>query len=125
MIKEGYFNQNGEPVVNLDLISASVEALIDTGFFGSLIVTRMMASDLDLQFEGVEEFYTVTGEMFTAPSYFTKIRWFGEEVKMPIAISDEISEALLGTRMLQGCRLTIDYAERAVIIEKAAAAERL
>jgi hypothetical protein len=44
---------------------------------------------------------------------------------MPIAISDEISEALLGTRMLQGCRLTIDYAERTVIIEKAAAAERL
>jgi predicted aspartyl protease len=68
MIEEGYFNQNDEPVVNLDLISASVEALIDTGFFGSLIVTRMMASDLDLQFEGVEEFYTVTGEMFTAPS---------------------------------------------------------
>jgi predicted aspartyl protease len=63
--------------------------------------------------------------MFTAPSYFTKIRWFGEEAKMPIAISDEISEALLGTRMLQGCRLTIDYAERTVIIEKAAAAERL
>ena len=56
--------------------------------------------------------------MFTAPSYSVFVNWFGESLKTPIAVSAEISEALLGSRMLQGCRLTIDYAEKTVKLEQ-------
>lgn len=120
MTIEGYFNENGEPVITLDLLSTSIEILIDTGFAGSLIVPKTRANDLALTFEGVEEFYTATGEMFTAPAYSITVGWFGERLIAPIAISAEIREALLGTRMLQGCRLTIDYGERTVQIERSA-----
>ncbi len=34
---DGYFNANDEPALTLDLISASIEVLIDTGFLGGLI----------------------------------------------------------------------------------------
>jgi hypothetical protein len=37
---EGYFNQNDEPVILLDLISASIEVLVDKGFAGSLIIPQ-------------------------------------------------------------------------------------
>lgn len=36
MTIQGYFNQNDEPVITLDLISTSIEVLIDTGFAGGL-----------------------------------------------------------------------------------------
>ena len=36
------------------------------------------------------------------------------------SLCDDVREALLGGQMLEGCRLTIDYAERTVQIEKVA-----
>jgi clan AA aspartic protease len=99
--------------------------LIDTGFAGGLIVPEKMASGLTLNFEGVDQFMTATGQEFFAPAHTVVTNWFGQRLQMAIAISAEVKEALLGGQMLEGCRLTIDYAERTVIIEKAAAAERL
>ena len=99
--------------------SGAIEVLIDTGFSGSLIIPQTVANDLALNFEGVEEFYTATGQMFLAPAYTVAISWF-ERLKAPIAVSADVREALLGGQMLEGCRLRIDYAERTVQIEKVA-----
>lgn len=125
MTIEGYFNDNDEPVINLDLISTSIEVLIDTGFAGGLIVPETLAIGLNLHFEGVDQFITATGQDFYAPAYTVAINWLGQRLEMPIAVSAEVREALLGGQMLEGCRLTIDYAERIVMIEKAASAQRL
>ena len=118
MTIEGYFNNNDEPAVTLDFASTSIEVLIDTGFAGSLIVPQSFANDLTLHFEGVEEFYTATGQLFTAPAYFAFVDWFGQQLKVTIAVSAEIREALLGNQMLSGCWLTIDYAERTVKVTR-------
>ena len=118
---EGYFNQNNEPAITLDLISTSIEVLIDTGFAGGLIIPEKMAIGLTLNFEGVDEFITATGQEFFAPAYTIAINWFGERLDMPIAVSAEVRDALLGGQMLEDCRLTIDYSGRTVKIEKAAA----
>ena len=74
----GYFNENDEPALKLDLISKSIEVLIDTGFAGSLVVPQNLSDDLVLQFEGFEEFYTVTGQLFVAPAYSVEANWLGE-----------------------------------------------
>jgi predicted aspartyl protease len=63
---EGYFNLRNEPVVRLDVGSLSVEALVDTGFDGSLIVPAEVADNMDLRFEAHQDFLSVTGEMFFA-----------------------------------------------------------
>ena len=64
---EGHFSENDEPSLTLDFLSASIEVLIDTGFAGSLIVPQMLAKDLTLLFEGVEEFFTVTARCSQRP----------------------------------------------------------
>lgn len=118
MIINGYFNHNDEPVVSLNLVSTSIEVLIDTGFAGSLIVPEALADDFTLHFQGVDEFLTATGQEFLAQAYTVGVNWFGQQLTVPIAVSAEVRESLLGSQMLQGCRLTIDYGERTVQIEK-------
>ena len=115
---EGYFNENDEPVIKINLGSTSIEVLIDTGFAGSLIIPQELSTDLTLNFEGFEEFYTVTGHVFVAPAYSVEANWFGERTKVPVAISADVKEALLGSQRLKNCRLTIDYDDRAVQIMK-------
>lgn len=115
---DGYFNASDEPAINLALNSASIEALIDTGFVGSLIVPHRLASDLELRFEGFEDFHTVTGQVFVAPAYTLETNWLGRRLRLPIVISSDVQEALLGSQMLKNCVLTIDYANRSVSIAR-------
>ena len=58
---DGYFNTNDEPAMKLDLITSSIEVLIDTGFAGSLIIPEHLSTGLELHFEGFEEFYLQPG----------------------------------------------------------------
>ncbi len=84
---EGYFNENDEPVIKINLGSTSIEVLIDTGFAGSLIIPQELSTDLTLNFEGFEEFYTVTGHVFVAPAYSVEANWFGERIKVPLRLA--------------------------------------
>ncbi|HMG74326.1 MAG TPA: hypothetical protein VK582_12560 [Pyrinomonadaceae bacterium] len=77
---DGYFNTNDEPAIKLDLISSSIEVLIDTGFAGSLIIPDHLSTGLELHFEGFEEFYTATGHVFVAPAYSLEANWLGQRV---------------------------------------------
>lgn len=113
---EGYFNANDEPAIRLELIPGSIEVLIDTGFAGSLILPEHLAKGLTLHFDGFEEFFTVTGDVFVAPSYSMDLGWLGEQVRIPVAVSRDVKEALLGGEMLKNCVLTIDYEGRLVNI---------
>jgi clan AA aspartic protease len=115
---EGYFNARDEPVISLQVGSLSIEVLVDTGFNGSLLIPGHVANQLDLRFEGPEEFQSVTGEVFLADAYSMEIDWLGTRITVPIATSREVSEALIGSHMLKDCRLTIDYKERSVIVFK-------
>ena len=113
---DGYFNLNNEPVVELDLGSSRIEVLVDTGFNGSLIVPSKIANRLDLKFEGPEEFQSVTGEMFLADAYSVEVDWIGRRIRVAVAASKHVNEAILGGHMLKDCRLTIDYGRRLVAI---------
>jgi clan AA aspartic protease len=109
---DGYFNVNDELVVELDLGSSRIEVLVDTGFNGSLIVPSQIANRLDLKFEGPEEFQSVTGEMFLADAYSVEADWIGRRIRVAVAASKHVNEAILGGHMLKDCRLTIDYGHR-------------
>ena len=81
---------------------------------------RVFHCPLGSNFQGIDEFVTATGHVFLAPSYTIAVNWFGRQLEMPIAVSAEVREALLGNQMLQGCRLTIDYEQRTVQIDTSA-----
>lgn len=115
---DGYFNANDEPAIRLDLGAGAIDILVDTGFTGSLILPDSLAGGLALRFEGFEEFYTATWQVFSAPAYSLEINWFGHLIKVPVAVSPDITEAILGGQMLKNCCLTIDYSDRTVTIIK-------
>ena len=115
---DGYFNARDEPVVRLDVGSLPVEVLVDTGFNGSLIIPGEVADQMDLEFEWLEEFLSVTGATFFVSICSTEIDWLGKRARVSLARSGEVNEALLGSQMLRDCRLTIDYANRTVNIVK-------
>jgi clan AA aspartic protease len=114
MQMDGYFNAIGEPAIQLDLGAGLIEILVDTGFAGDLILPSALASGLALQLEGIEEFYTATGQEFAVQTYSLEIEWLGQRRKVPVAVSAEMTEAVLGGHMLKDCRLTIDYHDRTV-----------
>lgn len=115
---EGYFNERNEPVVTLNIGSLSIEVLVDTGFGGSLIIPGNIAHQLDMKFEGPEEFQSVTGEVFLADAYSLGMDWLGGSIRVPVATSKEVNLSLLGNHMLKDCRLAIDYRHRTVTITK-------
>ena len=117
MIIEGYFNAHDEPIIRLDVGSSQIEFLVDTGFNGGLIIPDQLAEGLDIKYDkGLEEFCSATGETFLASRCTMEITWFGEAIRVPVATSAKVSEAILGGNMLKDCRLTIDYGHRTVTI---------
>jgi len=118
MQMDGYFNAYDEPAIQLDLGTGAIEFLVDTGFVGSLLLPDSLAGGLALHFDGIEEFLTATGQPVFAPSYFLGIDWLGQRTKVPVAVSPDITEALLGNQMLENSRLTIDYYDRTVTIAR-------
>jgi clan AA aspartic protease len=113
---DGYFNLSDEPVIELSVGSSRVELLVDTGFNGSLIIPSQIANRLDLRFEGAEEFQSVTGEVFLADAYSVEVDWLGNRIRVAVAASKHVKEAILGGHMLRDCRLSIDYGRRTVTI---------
>ena len=116
MQMDGYFNLNDEPAIELDVGSSHIEVLVDTGFNGSLIVPSQIGNRLNLKFEGVKEFRSVTGEVFLADAYSVEVDWMGKRIRVAVAASKDVNEAILGGNMLKDCRLTIDYGHRTVTI---------
>jgi clan AA aspartic protease len=98
---DGYFNLNDEPVVELRVGSSRLELLVDTGFNGSLIIPSQIGNRLDLRFEGPEEFQSVTGEVFLADAYSVEIDWLGDRIRVAVAASKHVKEAILGGQMLK------------------------
>ncbi len=117
MHMDGYFNENNEPAIGLNVGARQMEFLVDTGFTGSLIIPEELANDLEITYNlGLEEFHSVTGKAFPARSGSIAINWLGKRVQIPVSTSSEVSEALLGGHMLRDCCLMIDYGRRTVVI---------
>src|SRR2546422_11162805 len=98
---DGYFNANDEPVIQLDLGTGTIEILVDTGFAGSVILPDPLAAGLALRFEGFEEFYTATWQLFSAPAYSLEVNWFGKQIKAAAAVSPRGAEAKLEGQLLK------------------------
>lgn len=114
---DGYFNVRDEPVIGLDIGSSQIEFLVDTGFNGGLIIPEQTAEGLDIRYDrGLEEFRTANEATFLASAGSMEITWFEQAIRVPVATTQEVPEAILGGRMLKDCRLTIDYGRRTVTI---------
>src|SRR5947209_1402651 len=87
---------------------ASVRCLVDTGFTGALVLPRAFITNNALRIVGRETFITVEEHVIEADIAVAEVEWLGE-TQTRRAIVSEAGEAMIGTEMLIGTVLTIDY----------------
>src|SRR2546423_1765881 len=92
-----------------------VECIVDTGFDGALVLPGEIIERLGLAVISHEIIFMVGDLQDSADVALAKVRWLGEVRSVDVILKDDY---LLGTALLDGARLTIDYARHTVIIDK-------
>ena len=85
-----------------------VECLVDTGFNGSLMLPRSEAVRLKLTVLGRVPIIGVGRARSIADIAELEVEWLGQTRAVEVIISDG-DDALLGSLMLDGSRLMVDY----------------
>ena len=111
----GKVNDNREACVSINLSNVVVECVIDTGFTGALVLPQSLLETLHIEAFSQIDFRTVGGVWMTADITTIEIYWLGENRIIDVIVS-ESDDSLIGTELLDGARLTIDYLENTVII---------
>jgi clan AA aspartic protease len=116
--EKGFVTENLESVMKIQLVNGSeIECVIDTGFNGFLLLPRKFIEDNSMRFVGIESVTMVeqnTTEIEVASGI---INWLGKRLSVRILVS-ETGESLIGTEMLIGTILEIDYINSTVKITK-------
>jgi len=103
-----------EAVLRLRLAAGeTVECLIDTGFTGALVLPQELVARLKLPIVGCEVFEMVGGRRFVAGVALAEVEWLGRKTTFRVIVSED---TLLGTEMLDGCRLVIGYAAHTITV---------
>jgi clan AA aspartic protease len=109
----GHVNERREAVVEVWVKGARQRArttcVIDTGYTGTLVVSEGAASDLGMRYAGSVRVTLADGSMVVLPRYEAEIEWVGG-VRSILASAIPLGSALVGTKLLDGHRLAIDYA---------------
>jgi len=93
------------------------ECLVDTGFDGALILPRTLVARLQLPIIGQLVIQTVGGARSTAELALAEVVWLAETRTFEVIVSTH-DDSLIGTEMLIGARLVIDYVAGTVEISK-------
>ena len=96
---------------------AGIRCLVDTGFTGALVLPRDFITSNALRVVARETFMTVEEHVIEADIAVAEVEWLGE-TQTRRAIVSETGEAMIGTEMLIGAILTIDYVAASVTVAK-------
>jgi clan AA aspartic protease len=96
---------------------AAAECVVDTGFDGALMLPRPLVESLHLDIVGRLVFRSAGGTLTEADVALAEVEWLGEGRLYEVIVGAG-EDSLLGTEMLEGARLTIDYAARSAVIDR-------
>ena len=113
----GSVNSFREALVEIRLKGVAIECVVDTGFDGGLMLPRTLADRLQIPLIGRLTLEMVNGSKMIASVRLADIEWLEETREIEVIFSDG-NDALVGTELLTGTTLTIDYATRVVKILK-------
>ena len=88
-------------------------AWIDTAFNGGLAIPRQQVAELGLVNQSSAEAILADGRTVELETFACFLDWFGSTYETQVAASDG-AYPLLGTILLDGHRLAIDYAAKTV-----------
>lgn len=117
---EGYVSQVLEPVIEIGLSRAgtltNIPAVVDTGFSGHVCLSEQYLEQIDLTFRYVERYELADGAV-VVKDVFRGTIVFDEERREVNVILTASQDTLIGSSLLDGRRLTVDYLGRRVRIE--------
>ncbi len=95
------------------------DPVVDTGFDGDLCLPVKVAIQLGLELSGESIVELADGSKKQELSFLGSVFWQGHERLVKIFLTNS-EDALIGSGLMQGQKLALDYANRAVTIETAA-----
>jgi clan AA aspartic protease len=95
----------------------SIRCLIDTGFSGALVLPKEFVAKLEAIDVGRELFNVVGGNQMEADLVLVDVEWLGAKRLLRATVSKG-DDALIGTELLEGTVLTIDYIAATVTVTK-------
>jgi predicted aspartyl protease len=109
---QGEFGSNDELFFEIDLIAADgsellVDAMLDTGFSGWIVINAQDLDALDWLFVREDTLQMAQGNA-TFSIYVGKVRIDGQEFDIPAYAGEEVPEILLGRQWLKTRRLVVD-----------------
>jgi clan AA aspartic protease len=91
----------------------NVMAWIDTAFNGGLVLPRKQIAQLGLAQESSAEAILADGQTVELETFACFVDWFGRTYETQVIANDAVYP-LLGTMLLKGRRLALDYDEMTV-----------
>jgi clan AA aspartic protease len=118
----GHVDGSGRALVRVQLKAAphagavELDAWIDTGFTGELVLPESIIDSLNLSQSGTVSAELANGEAVIMATYTSFIDWFSAEHQIEV-VANQGKIPLLGVGLLRGRRLTVDYAKLTLTIE--------
>lgn len=116
----GRVNEDLEARVTIRVIggpqgSFDVECIVDTGFSGALVLPSLIVELLELPIVGHEIINMVGEAEDSADIALAQVEWFGEVRREDVIVKED---SLVGTTLLKGTSLSIDYVNLILSINK-------
>ena len=117
---KGFVNSRGEPIVRIALLSStnlsrSYSAVIDTGFNGTLSLPEPLIQRLGWRWIGHELYEIATGDVVREKVFVGRVRWMRQLQEVDV-VASHAKDILIGTRLLEDHRISIDFRKRHVRI---------
>jgi clan AA aspartic protease len=96
--------------------AVEIEAWVDTGFTGELVLPQERIAALSLPVSAVVRVELGDGSETMLNTYTCLIEWFGQ-VKQIEVIANTGQFPLLGVGLSRSCTLTVDYASQTLTID--------
>jgi predicted aspartyl protease len=113
----GRVNDDGVPEITLAIGNDDWPAIVDTGFNGDLELPTTLFNSLDAEYVGPLMSSLAGGQTIVEDCYQVRFPFDGEVVTVQATFVDARS-ILIGTRLIQGYVLTVDFPKRAVQLER-------
>jgi clan AA aspartic protease len=121
MYVTGYVDELRQPRIKLTVKgnrkAIGIEPIVDTGFDGYLSLPVAVAIPLGLELKGRVPVELADGSMKNELTFRGTVVWQGHEYQIEIFLT-ESKNALIGSGLMQGQKLAIDYANYTVTIER-------
>lgn len=88
---------------------------IDTAFNGGLVIPKRQIEELGLVQESAAEAILADGQSVELEMYQCFVDWFGATYETQVA-ANESEFPLLGTQLLDGHRLEVDYRSQTIVL---------